>query len=640
MKKGGGPHKNHRSTATRWINLIFGRRLASGEDQQQKIGWVAGIPVLGLDALASAAYGPEAALTMLMPLGLLAPREAGPITLVIVVVLMLVAFSYRQTIEAYPDGGGSYTVAKQNLGDCWGLLAGAALTVDYILNVAVAISAGVAAIGSAFPPLLPYTLPLCLGLLVLLTLVNLRGVREAGLVFMLPTYLFVGCLLCALGIGIVQALLHHGHPVPATPPPPLGKPQEAVALWLLVRAFANGCTAMTGVEAVSNAVPIFREPRVKLARHTLMIIICILVALLLGIAYVCRAYHIGATPPGSREYQSVLSELIATIMGRGWFYYLSMASIFAVLALSANTSFAGFPRVCRLMALDRYLPETFATRGRRLVYTSGIALLAIFSCALLLIFRGITNGLVPLFAIGALLSFTLSQAGMVAHWRHRWDQPRARVAFWINGTGAVATGVTVMIVVVSKFLEGAWITLLLVPIIMEVLRRIRKHERRLEAAVESHLPLDFCREDAPIMVVPMTGWTRVAEKALLFATRLSPEVHAVQVLTEEVPKEDLSQCWGQYVEAPAREAGFIPPTLKVIHSHYRQELRPVLNFVRELLRKNPGRTVGVVVPELVERRWYHYFLSDGTLLRGLLLLRGNPRIVVMTMPWYTRGQHS
>ncbi|HZV34834.1 MAG TPA: APC family permease [Verrucomicrobiae bacterium] len=639
MAKKSKGDKRKSGQARKWINFLFGRRLASGEDQKEMVGPFEGIPVLGLDALASAAYGPEAALTLLIPIGLLGPREVGPISIVIVVVLTLVAFSYRQTIAAYPNGGGSYTVAKENLGERWGLLAGAALTVDYILNVAVAISAGVAAIGSAFPPLLPYTLPCCLGLLALLTLINLRGVREAGLAFMLPTYIFTACLLTALAIGVGKAMLAHGHPLPVTAPPHLPPAKQAITFWLLLRAFANGCTAMTGVEAVSNAVPIFREPKVKHAQLTLMIIIGILVLMLLGIAFVTHAYHIGATQPGSREYQSVLSQLIGAVAGRGWFYYLSMASIFCVLALSANTSFAGFPRVCRLMALDQYLPEGFARRGRRLVYTYGIVLLAVFSFTLLCIFRGITDKLIPLFAIGALLAFTMSQSGMVAHWRQHSKEPHARIALWINGAGALATGITVLIVMVSKFIEGAWITILLVPIIMIALQRLKKHQRRLEAAVESHGPLDFCATDAPIMVVPLSGWTRVAEKALLFATRLSPEVHAVQVLTREVPEDDLSKHWDEFVEEPAREAGFTPPTLKVVHSQFRQELRPVVNYVRELVRENPGRTVGVVVPEVIERKWYHYFLSYATLLRGMLLLRGNPRIVIMTMPWYAPTGH-
>jgi len=625
-------------TRTRWVNLLFGRRLASGEASDQQIGPWAGIPLLGLDALASSAYGPEAALTILIPLGAAGLGQIGPITLAIVIILILVAFSYRQTIGAYPNGGGSYTVAKENLGHHLGLLAAAALMVDYVLNVAVATSAGVAAVGSAFPPLLKYTLPLCLALVAVLTVVNLRGVREAGFAFMAPTYLFVACMFCILTIGCIKSITNGGHPSPVVPPPNLPAPRETLTLWLVVRAFANGCTAMTGVEAVSNAVPIFREPKVKWARLTLTAIIILLAVMLGGIAYLCRTYGIGATEPGSPNYQSVLSELTGAVAGRGWFYYLSMASIFSVLCLSANTSFADFPRVCRLMALDHYLPEAFAVRGRRLVYSFGIWLLAGFATILLLVFRGITNGLIPLFAIGALLSFTLSQAGMVAHWRQRLRDAHAKFALCINATGAAATGLTVLIVMVSKFTEGAWITLLLLPAITLILLHLQKRARQMEADVESHRPLDLHWPDAPIMVVPISDWTRVAEKALLFAMRLSPEVHVLEVLTGDVPKQDLSQEWHDLVEVPTNNAGLKPPILKVIRSRYRQQLRPIVTYVQEVARQNPGRVVAVVVPELVEQRWYHYFLGAAILLRGLLLLRGNPRVVVMTVPWYARAK--
>lgn len=623
----------------RFLDFLFGRRLASNEERQQRLGPLTGIPVLGLDALASAAYGPEAALTLLIPLGLLGLNYIEPITLVIVGVLILVAISYRQTIDVYPNGGGSYTVAKENLGNRWGLLAGAALTVDYVLNVAVAISSGVAAVGSAFPPLLPHTLTICLTLLALLVILNLRGLREVGFVFMAPTYLFVGCLLGTLAIGIAKTIIHGGHPTAVVAPPRLPPLREAMTLWVLVRAFANGCTAMTGVEAVSNAVPIFREPVRKNAKLTLMSIIGMLVVILAGIAYVCRAYGVGATEPGSRDYQSVLSQLVGAVIGRGWFYYLSMAAVFSVLALSANTSFAGFPRVCRLMALDEYLPEAFARRGRRLVYNYGIATLAILATILLVVFGGITDRLIPLFAIGALLSFTLSQAGMVWHWRRQLNEPRAKRSMWINGLGAAATGITVLIVMVSKFTEGAWVTVLLVPVIMLALLRLQGYQHRRESAVDSHRPLDCRRLDMPLMVVPVFGWTRITEKALLFAMRLSPEVHAVQILTPDVPEQNLSEHWTRLVEIPAREAGMTPPSLKVICSKYRELLRPVVTYARQLTRENPGRVVAVVVPELVERRWYHYFLSYATLLRGMLLLHGNPRIVVITVPWYGAGAH-
>jgi amino acid transporter len=615
--------------------FLFGRRLASDEEQRSRIGILTGVPVLGLDALASAAYGPEAALTVLIPLGIAGVAEIGPIMLIIVTLLLLVTFSYRQTINAYPNGGGSYTVAKENLGLRWGTLASAALTVDYVLNVAVAISAGIGAVASVFPSLMPYTLELCLALLAILTLVNLRGVRETGVVFLVPTYLFVFCLFAAVTIGIAKTILSSGHPQPIIAPPTLPNAASAASLWLLVRAFANGCTAMTGIEAVSNAVPLFRDPATKLARRTLMLIIGTLVLLLAGIAFLCRAYQIGATEPASPHYQSVLSQLLGAVAGHGWFYHVSMAAIFLVLALSANTSFAGFPRVCRLLALDEYLPEIFARRGRRLVYNSGIATLAILAAILLIAFRGITNGLIPLFAIGALLAFTLSQAGMVGHWRKRLHEPGAKSALIINTAGALATGTTVLVVMVSKFLEGAWIILVLVPTMIFLLRRLRVHERYEKISGQSHRPLNFQGLQPPVVVVPVFSWTRAVEKALRFSMLLSSEVRAIQVVKQDVPQENMAERWDEFVEAPARQAGLPPPKLNILHSKYRELLAPVVNYIQQVASQFPDRTIAVVVPEKVERRWY-YLLSFATLLKAMLLLRGRSQIVVISTPWYAR----
>ncbi|HVI23402.1 MAG TPA: APC family permease, partial [Myxococcales bacterium] len=343
----------------RLVHFLFGRPLRSDEQDAERIGVVPAVPVLGLDALASASYGPEAALTVLIPLGAGALGFIGPITAAIAVVLLLVAISYGQTIPAYPNGGGSFTVAKENLGENAGLLAATALCIDYVLNTAVAISAGVGAVASVEPRLLPWTLPLCLGVLVALTVVNLRGVREAGLVFVAPTYLFVGCLLATVAIGAWKTFAAHGHPHPIAAQPQLSAAAEPAGLWIVARAFASGCTALTGVEAVSNAVPIFRKPKVRNARRTLAAIAGILTVLIAGIAFLAHAYGIGATEPGRPGYQSVISQLVAAVAGRGAFYYLTMGSVFAVLALSANTSFADFPRVCRLLALDDYLPDGF-----------------------------------------------------------------------------------------------------------------------------------------------------------------------------------------------------------------------------------------------------------------------------------------
>src|SRR5712692_6646344 len=372
------------------LDLLVGKPLATTEERAEQIGPAQGIPIFGLDALSSAAYGPEAALTLLIPLGLLGLHYIIPITTAIIALLLIVYFSYRQTIAAYPGGGGSYTVARYNLGAFPGLLAAAALLTDYILTTAVGISAGVGALVSGVPSLQPRTVSLCVGILVIVTILNLRGLREAGIAFMLPTYLFVGTLLITIAGGLLHVALAGGHPVPVAPlphPPPI---TAAVTFWLLLKVFASGCTALTGVEAVSNGVKAFREPAVKNAQRTLTVIILILAVLLAGISYLVKIYGITATAPGQPGYQSLLSMLIAAVFGRGIFYYLTIASILFVLSLSANTAFADFPRLCRAIAQNNYLPHLFATRGRRLVYTSGIIVLAVLTCALLVLFGGVT----------------------------------------------------------------------------------------------------------------------------------------------------------------------------------------------------------------------------------------------------------
>ena len=357
-------------------DLLFGKPLATYEDAEQRLGPVAGIGVFGLDALSSAAYGPEAALTLLIPLGALGIQYVVPISFSIIALLIIVYISYRQTIAAYPGGGGSYTVARENLGPHVALLAAAALIVDYILVVAVGISAGVGALVSAVPSLQPHTLVICLGILAAITLVNLRGVRETGNAFMVPTYLFIGCLLGAIGLGLAKRLLSGGHPIPVVPPHPLKATATAVGSWVILQSFSSGCTAMTGVEAVSNGVKAFREPAVESARRTLSAIIGILILMLAGIAWLARVYHVGATDPGQPGYESLLSQLIAAVAGKGFFYYVTIGSILAVLALSANTAFADFPRLCQIVADDGYLPHAFSTRGPRLVFSHGIYVLA------------------------------------------------------------------------------------------------------------------------------------------------------------------------------------------------------------------------------------------------------------------------
>ena len=621
------------------FNLLFGRPLSSDEDVREQIGPAAGIPVFGLDALSSAAYGPEAALTMLIPLGVAGVAYILPISLTIIVLLSIVYFSYRQTIAAYPNGGGSYIVATANLGERAGLLAGAALMLDYILNVAVGISAGVGAIVSAVPTLQPHTLGLCLAILVVLTFVNLRGVREAGLLFMAPTFAFVACLGGVILTGFIKTLAHGGHPISAAPIAAPRSAITAVSLWLLVKAFSSGCTAMTGVEAVSNGVQVFREPRVKNARATLTTIIAILILLLAGIAYLCRAYGIAATPPGQPGYQSVLSQLAGAVTGRGIFYFATMAATLSVLALSANTSFADFPRLCRFIAEDAYLPDVFTIRGRRLTFSFGIYVLSFLAGLLLIVFRGVTDRLIPLFAVGAFMAFTLSQSGMVMHWK-KTGGPGARTSMLINSLGALATGVTTCVVIVAKFREGAWITVLAIPGLIFLMSAVHRHYQTIIRETGCDMPLQLKRIAPPIAVLPLQRWSRVAEKALRFAYTFSQDVFVLHIQREngdQRAREDaLTSVWDQYVEKPAVQAGLRPPELVLLRSPYRLVITPIFRYILELERKYPNRLISVLVPELIEPRWYYYLLHNqrAAALKLLLYAKGNRRIIVINVPWY------
>src|SRR5208282_1010898 len=465
-----------------------------------------------------------------------------------------------QTIAAYPGGGGSYTVASENLGMHPGLLAAAALMIDYVLVVAVGISAGVGALVSAVPQMQPYTTSLCLGILLIITVVNLRGVREAGTFFMLPTYLFLGTLLITILLGVVRTVIAGGHPAPVVAPPAAAAPTMAAAgAWILLQVFSNGCTAMTGVEAVSNGVRAFREPTVRNAQRTLTVIIGLLILLLAGIAYLVRAYGIAATDHGAPGYQSVLSMLVAAIAGRGWFYYVTFGSVLVILSLSANTAFADFPRLCRAVAQNSFLPHSFALRGRRLVYSQGIFVLAVLAAVLLVVFRGVTDRLIPLFAIGAFLAFTLSQAGMVGHWRRVKGRGAIR-SMIVNGLGAVATGITLIVVLVAKFTSGAWVSALLVAGLVATMMWVRSHYSEVAQETWSTSPLEVGTVAPPIVVVPIEAWSKIAQKALQFALTLSPDIRAVHVATEEETNA-LREEWGKDVEEPLKQAGRTPPQL-------------------------------------------------------------------------------
>jgi amino acid transporter len=617
------------------LDLIVGKPIRTSEERGEQIGPTQGVPIFGLDGLSSAAYGPEAALSLLIPLGLLGVRYIVPISAAIITLLIIVYFSYRQTIAAYPSGGGSYTVARFNLGARAGLLAAAALLADYILTAAVGISAGVGALVSAVPALLPHTVSLCVGILIVISIMNLRGVREAGTAFAYPTYLFVGTLLVVIVGGVAKVLFSGGHPSPVVAPPPPSAATQAVTYWLLLKVFASGCTALTGVEAVSNGVKAFREPTVKNAQRTLSIIIFLLAILLAGISYLVKVYGIAATDPGAPGYQSVLSMLTAAVFGKGIFYYVTIGSILVVLSLSANTAFADFPRLCRAIASNEYLPHVFAYRGRRLVYTYGIVVLALLCAAVLIGFGGITDRLIPLYAVGAFLAFTLSQIGMVMHWRKKRGPGWVRSAF-VNGLGGVVTGVTTCVVLVAKFAEGAWITLLFIPTTIFVFVLVRRHYHAVKVMTACKLPVNVDGLKLhPIAVIAIDRWSNITRQGIHFAARLSPEVIAVHVEPNE-HSELLESEWENYVVKPFRSASKEPPELHFLPSPYRFVIVPFVQFILELSKKNPTRNIVVVIPELVEDRWYEYFLHNqrARLLEWALLARGNERIFTVSAPWY------
>jgi amino acid transporter len=640
------------------VDTILGRPLASNQAGEQRVSWTAGVPAFGLDALSSAAYGPEAALTVLLPLGAAGLTFIVPITVAIGVLLAIVYASYRQTIAAYPNGGGSYTVARANLGANAGLLAASALMTDYVLNVAVGISAGVGALISAVPTLQPHRVTLCILILILLTFVNLRGIREAGMLFILPTCVFILSLCTIIVWGVLATIFSGGHPVPVVPPAPLAKATEAAGAWVLLRAFASGCTAMTGVEAVSNGVQAFREPAVPAARRTLAAIIATLMVLLVGIAYLAHVYQIGATEPGKSNhysipqmllmiqggiapmhqgisnYQSVLSQLIGAVAGRGIFYAVSMASILLVLCLSANTSFADFPRLCRTVAEDGCLPGSFTNQGRRLVYSEGIWLLALMSGVLLLVFDGVTDRLIPLFAIGAFLAFTLSQIGMVVHWWKSHERGALAKAA-VNGLGATGTAVTLAVMAVVKFLAGAWIVVGLLPLLVGLMLAVRRHYRKIEQDVSAPGNLKLENLQEPIVIVPIVDWSSIAKNALRFAMTMSREVEALHIESGD-NANSLERLWPARVEEPAREAKQAVPRLTVLKSPFRFVVQPIIDHILDVERKNPERTIAVLLPELVEQRWYQYFLHNqrDRILAIRLLTQGTHRVVIVNVPWY------
>ena len=620
------------NAASRAKRLLFGRPLPSERLEHERLSKKTALAVLSSDAISSVAYATDQILFVVAVLGAAALSYVVPISAVIVGLLVLVGLSYRQTIFAYPAGGGSYTVAKDNLGSSAGLVAAAALLTDYILTVAVSISGGVAAITSAYPRLAGHTVLLCVASIAVLMMVNLRGVRESGAAFSVPTYLFITMMLALIGVGLFRLATGHElapiagtvaiDPVSArhvgTAARTAMSPITGFALvYLLLRGFAEGCVAMTGTEAISNGVTAFKRPASRNAAATLGWMVTILAVFFLGVSFLAKHYGVFPTTE-----QTVLSQLGRHVFGGGPLYFALQYTTFAVLVLAANTAFADFPRLSGILANDRYMPRQLAARGDRLAFSNGIVLLALFAMLLVALFRGSTNQLVPLYAVGVFVCFTLSQAGMVVH----WTRTKARGWRWratLNGVGAMATAIVSVIQVVTKFTAGGWIVVLLIPAIIWMLTAIHRHYTRFAEEIR------FTGQ-SPIMplhhtvVVPVNGITKATAGALVYATTISDDVRAVYVEVDPLDTPRMRREWESWDNGVE---------LVVCPSPYRSVLRPLVAYVDGLRRTAPGELVSIVVPEIVPHRWWEHLLHNKTALyiRTAFLFR--PNVVVIAVPF-------
>jgi amino acid transporter len=587
-------------------HLVLGSPLPTEQAAFRRLNKIRALAAFSPDALSSIAYANEEIFLALVVAGSAGLSLSLPTGLAITGLLTLVALSYFQTTQAYPSGGGSYIVARENLGTLPGLIAGAALLIDYVLTAAVSLTAGVAAIASAFPVVWPYRVQVALLLLAIVTLSNLRGLRETGTLLAVPVYLFVISYLAMIAMGVARAIAVGPGSLPATAPAAI----EPLTLILIVRAFSVGCTALTGIEAISNGVPAFQPPESKNAGRTLMVM-----ALLMGVLFVGS---IGLTQylaviPGPQE--TVTSALARLLLGSGPGYLLIQISTMLILAVAANTSFADFPRVASIMARDGYLPRQLASLGDRLAFNNGILLLATVTGVLIVIFGGDTHALVPLFAVGAFLAFTLSQSGMVVHWWRERDRGW-RIKAALNGVGAAATGGTVVVVGVSKFVDGAWITILLIPIIVLGLLRIRSHYRAIAQELSlSRVPPSTRVPPRPRVVVPIAGVHRGMADAIGFARSISDDVTAVYVELEPGTGERVRERWERWwPEVP----------LAIVPSPYRSIVGPLLDFLDETDEQHDdGQLAAVVLPEFIPAEWWQNALHAQTawLIRTALLYR-------------------
>jgi len=597
--------------------LLFGRPLATDQELEERLPKVKALATFSSDNLSSVAYATEQIMFTLFAVGAAAFWLVMPISILIVTIFVIIVISYRQTIRAYPSGGGSYIVARENLGIGPALLAAASLLTDYVLTVSVSVAAGILAITSAFPEFEWARLPLGVGAIVFVMLINLRGVRESGTLFAVPTYLFLAITLGLIAVGLVRTLV--GDPPHVTGAVPASVQLESFSIILLMRAFADGCSAITGVEAVSNGVPAFRPPEWKNARTTLTVMGVLVATMFLGLSYLAGV--VGATPS---DHESVVSQIGRAVYGLGPLYYVLQLSTTGILILAANTSFADFPRLSSILARDGFMPSRFAFRGERLAFSAGIVVLAIIAIVVLVAFGGQVTALIPLYAIGVFTSVTLSQFGMVRHWLRERDAGWRRSAV-INGVGAIATAIVTLIFAIAKFALGAWLIIVIIPILVGAMLFIhRQYERRgLEIHVRPEAIIGRSLRPQHV-IIPVPEVTRDVVQAVKFGLSMSRDITAIHVTDDVDRGEEIRQRF-------ERQLPGIP--FVIVESPYRQLVRPLIRYLEFTAGQNEDDILIVLLPEYVPRHWWEKYLYNENAHRIREALLGRKNILVADVPY-------
>ncbi|NQX69442.1 amino acid permease [Paenibacillus alba] len=600
--------------------IVFGKPLKSAELESEKMQVWKALPILSSDALSSVAYGTEQILLELATVGIAAFAFSLPIAISIIALITLLVLSYRQVIEAYPMGGGAYMVAKENLGMVWGRLTGVSLLIDYTLTVAVSISAGVTAITSAFPITVPYIIPIALILVWLMVWLNLRGTSESGTVFAIPTYFFILCILLLIGKGIFDMLSGsmNMHAIQFAP----SSMTSSLTLFVILKAFSSGCSAVTGIEAISDAVPHFRTPSVKNAKRTLASLGTLLAIVFGGVTLLSLGYGIVPDPHG---HTSVLSMVTEQAFGRGTLYFATQIGTMLILVLAANTSFNGFPILASIMAQDKNFPRMFSYRGDRLSFHYGIVTLGVLASILLIIFKGKTDALIPLYAIGVFLSFTLAQSGLVRKWL------RERVRGWIgksliNGLGGIVSFAVLLIFCFTKFSEGAWIVIIVTPILLWLITKVSHHYDDVAKQLRIDIEHERVCTKEPVIIVPVAGIHRVVAQSLNYAKSLSPNVIAFYVSFSDEDEEAMQEKWDKW------DPGV---RLVVFKSRYRTILKPLAEFIERIdTHVSDKQSIMVILPQFMPKKWWHRLLHNQSAARIRSKLQSDKDIVVATVPYH------